>query len=150
MWVVLVVKISFLILLLIMAAADIKEKSVPVAGLIVMAVLACGGAVVRFLDDGFTLRSILTILLGLVPGAVLIFLSVATRKVGIGDSIILGLMGLLESYISILIVLCIGSVIMAVFSIVLLIAKRVGRNTRLPFVPFIAVGYIVNLGLLFL
>jgi prepilin signal peptidase PulO-like enzyme (type II secretory pathway) len=50
---------------------------------------------------------------------------------------------MLENLSFVTLVSCVACLALAVFSSVLLAMHRVGRNTRMPFVPFLTGAYIV-------
>ncbi len=88
-------------------------------------------------------RSILIMLLGMIPGAALILVGVATRKVGMADGIVLCMIGMLEGIRGAFVILALGSFVLSLVSMVLLAFKKVRKETGLPFIPFLGLGLIV-------
>lgn len=126
--------------LIMLSFCDIRKKSVPVWLLLLGAALAGGIAV---WGEAWEETRILSILRALIPGALLFFLAAGTGKAGCADGIVLMVLGIVEGYQGCLII-CMGSLFLAaLFSGVLLLAKRVRRNTKIPFVPFMAAGWLM-------
>lgn len=129
-----------LIILIIMSIFDIRKKKMPICLLLI---LGCCGLLFTAINVGVDIKMIIISMLGLVPGALLILAAVFSKKVGIADGIIICELGMVEGFTTGLFTLCIGCLILSVISIVLLIIKKVKRNTEMPFVPFIGVGYVL-------
>jgi len=146
----LVTKIIFFIVLIYLSVADLKKRAVPIAGLFIAGIIAAVGMVISTIIEihGTQLFNYsgkwLSVVLGMIPGIMVIFLALATKKIGIADGVLLCIIGMIENYISIVIILSIGSFIMALLSIVLLIIKRANRNTKLPFIPFLSLGFLIK------
>ncbi len=130
--------------LVVISVCDIRNKSVPVlllglGGLWTGGILLCQG-----------IRGEINVLEqceALIPGIALLVLAKLTEKAGCADGIVLMLLGLLEGAAGCL-TLCFGSLLGAsVLSGVLLVLKKVKKTTKLPFVPFLAIGWLlVNCG----
>lgn len=145
-WLEYVVKILFVGWVGYLSVWDIRRRRVPVWGVLAAGIIAVVGCVNRLLTTG----SLISIGLGILPGIFLIILATATKKMGLADGIILCLMGLLDKYSACVITFCIASFAIAIVSIILLATKKVKRNTQLPFIPFLAMGFIVQQILTFL
>lgn len=82
----------------------------------------------------------------LVMGVFLFLVSVCTRgALGLGDVwtiLILGLVMEQEKYLWTVLAAWVGA---AVFSSILLILKKAGKKTEIPFIPFLLAGYIGGL-----
>ena len=126
------------------AIEDLRKKSISnyilILGTIVMVLLVgaeCANA---------SLRGILGRLAGVVPGCALLLLAVFLKgKVGAGDGIVLMITGPaigLERNIAMLLY---GLIIAAVMSGILLCLRKVGKNTKIPFIPFLLCGFIMCL-----
>lgn len=124
--------------LLVLSVMDIKKRSVPLwllgIGVVNTAVIllteGLGGGI-----DGWRLcRSMF-------PGAVFLVTAAATGKAGYGDGIVLIMLGLMGGSKACLLALTAGLFLIAVFSGALLALRKVKRNSRIPFLPFLAVGW---------
>ena len=128
-----------IILLILAAVHDIRSRKIPLFILIVIGVQSA-----LILITKLILREsptpILTSFLGLLPGLALCLTAWFSKKAGLADGIILCAVGLAENYVCSLLILCMGTVLLSVLSIVLLAIKKVNRKTQMPFVPFLAFG----------
>lgn len=153
LWIECIVKGIMLCWLLVLSCYDIKIRKIPMWGLAVLGVISISGAIINILSHMSSkgLRSLIISLgLGVIPGLFLLFLVFATKKIGIADGLIMCCIGLIENYVSCVIIFCFASFGIAIISIVLLALKRVKRSTELPFVPLITVGFLVKQILFFL
>ena len=84
-----------------------------------------------------------SILLGVVMGGIWLLFSLISRSsIGMGDGFILCVSGLYLGWRENLEMLVGALLLCAVFSAGLLLLKRAGRETRLPFVPFLFASYL--------
>ena len=129
-------KYGTLIFLLFSSFLDIRKReiSIPVTLMFGLAVVAYSIKTGRTMTDY------------LIPAAIGIFIlacSILTRgQVGMGDGwllMALGCMMRMESYIQ---MACIGMLLAAACSGVLLLVFRKSRKTEIPLVPFLLLGYV--------
>ena len=121
------------------AVYDIKTKQVPVAA---VAATALAAAVYRFCTG----EGIAFLAAGLVPGALVLLLSYVTKEsIGRGDGLVLCAFGLFLGWKPCLAVFGMALVLSAVLAIVLLVLRRAGRKTELPFLPSLFGGYLLYL-----
>jgi leader peptidase (prepilin peptidase)/N-methyltransferase len=139
-------KIIILLYLVVLGIFDWKEQKVPVG-------LLCGGAVAAlglniytcvmdFSDWKWVAASAL---LGVVPGCLMLAVAYASHKAGCGDGMALINVGLLTNYGTCLALLCFSMLLMTFFSIGMLVLRRAGRNTTLPYLPFLATAYLLGM-----
>ena len=126
-----------LIYLLILAVFDLKEKRVPLWGLVI-GMLVAGGAVVY--GNWFGQESWIRTLLGIIPGILLLAVSFMTGKAGYADGVVLLIVGMVEDYKVSLFVLCMGLFLASMVSVMMLVLRKANRQTRIPFIPFLAVA----------
>lgn len=75
------------------------------------------------------------------PGLFLLFLSFLTeRKVGMGDGVLLLIIGAMEGGRITGFAFCWGLFLQSLFAVILVILKKADRKTELPFVPFLLMG----------
>lgn len=128
----------------VLAVADIRRMRVPVW------LLAVGGifmTIVSLNEWRTGERNALSLLWSLIPGIALILVAVATKKAGWADGIVLLLLGFVDS-----LKVCITSLVISLFaisviSLALLCLKKVRRDSRLPYLPFLWIGYILQAAL---
>lgn len=131
-----------LVYLIILAICDWREKRIPL-------ILPAYGLAAALLYRIYLLHCepaewewlLLSALLGIIPGILMLAVAGLTGKVGCGDGVVLLNIGLLTDYKSCILLLCFSMLFMSVFSIGMLSLKRVGKDTRLPYLPFLAVVY---------
>ena len=83
---------------------------------------------------------------GLLPGAVLLFVSLAFRSMlGGGDGLVVMACGAALGPERTFAALTTAFVLCAIFSIILLLLKKVRRSDTLPFLPFLACSHIIML-----
>lgn len=123
-----------------MSIMDTRSKKVPVW----MLWIGAAAAVCVLLYDGISgglngwqeCRALL-------PGAILLAVAYVTGKAGPADGVILMLLGVFMGYEDCVAASLGGLFLIALFSIVMLALRRVKKDTRIPFVPFLAVGWLI-------
>ena len=134
------------IFMTVLSVFDIRIRKLPIVLLKAGIALALFRPVLFFLLYGSPAeqqRMFSVALLGALPGIAVTGLSFISDKVGRGDGIVLVIMGMFESCSFVTAASCVACLTLACFSAVLLAMHRVGRNTRMPFVPFLTGAYIV-------
>lgn len=92
----------------------------------------------------FPQRSIFEMLAGVLSGAgIVLFGRLTGGKIGMGDGIVLMLTGLYLGAADNLLLMCISFLLAGVWGIFLLVPGCGQRNRRIPFVPFLFVGYLL-------
>ncbi len=128
--------------LLVLSIYDVRERKVP------LVLLAAGGcaAVLGGICSGLTgAVSWLQLLLGVLPGVFLLAVAWITRKAGYADGIVLLLLGVLEGYQQGVVLLCVSLLLLSCVVMLLLLLRKVGRNTEMPYIPFLAGTYFLLL-----
>lgn len=78
-------------------------------------------------------------------GVLFFFLSMAGENIGMGDSALIMLLGFLFGVRRQVLWVFLAVLFCALVAAVLLITRRVGRTSRLPFVPFLLAAFCVTL-----
>lgn len=126
------------IIVCICAIFDIRKREIPFKAVIIGGVIGCGNCFLQ-ISEGNLLAGEMG--LALLPGCFFLFLSlVSGEKVGYGDGLLLAVVGLFIGFYRCLLILCISLLLLSVTALVLLVFHKVHRNSRLPFVPFLAAG----------
>ncbi|MCM1039998.1 MAG: prepilin peptidase [Ruminococcus sp.] len=126
------------VFLCVCAVFDICKKEIPtiLIGLGIMA--ASGVGVWRMLNGTLTFGETGACLL---PGIFFLLISFFTKeKMGSGDGLMLLAVGLFTGFYHCLFILCISLVFSSVTALVLLLIHKVGKESRIPFAPFLALG----------
>lgn len=85
-----------------------------------------------------------THIFGLIIGIIMILISLYTNEaVGMGDSIIIAIVGFLIGISSLFELLFYSFIVLIPVSILLLAIKKANRKSYIPFIPFLFVGYII-------
>jgi leader peptidase (prepilin peptidase)/N-methyltransferase len=130
-------EIVALVGLLILSAEDLWKKEI---ALLTAAVMAVGGALCSLLGGAWTDVSVL---LQFIPGLlVLLFARVSGECIGYGDGWVLLSLGCfldVEELVSLCMIALSCAGVVALF---MLLVLRRGRQTRIPFVPFLLLGYV--------
>ena len=133
--------IVLILYLLVLSFFDLKEKKVPVLLLalgimtsVVFALYLC------FIGTNHWIHSVM----GVLPGILLLVVAWVTEKAGYADGIVMLMIGVLAGGREGFFVLCISLLLLSFLSIVLLALKKVGKKTRLPYIPFITLAYLLR------
>ncbi len=132
MWILAVVTVW----LFIMGVCDIRKRRVPVWMLVIGGCLAAVAALQSESDFADILR-------GMLPGVVLLMIALTTKKVGYGDGIVLITLGIVLGDGRCVLLFAMGLFLICIFSLVLLVLRKVGRNTGIPFLPFLAAAWVI-------
>lgn len=135
--------IFIVIWLLSMSVWDVKNRGVPVWLLGSGGIVVSAAAFVRWSakDDWIGLC------LGLIPGVVILLLTVITQMVGLGDGIALLSLGMYAGGGTGFAALALGLFAASVYAVILLHTRRGSGQTRMPFLPFLTLGWLIVWGL---
>ena len=115
-----------------MSVVDIRKRKVPVWMLGIGALGAAGVLLYEGLTGELNGWQVCR---GLIPGGILLAAAFVTGKAGLADGIIVMLLGVFMALG--------GLFLLSLFSGILLALRRVKRNTKIPFVPFLTVGWMI-------
>lgn len=88
--------------------------------------------------------SIFYVLISLVTGLILIVISLLWEEsLGLGDSLVIFALSMFVGLYSTLTILTIALTMALLFSIWLLVVHHLSKNDSFPFIPFIALGYLI-------
>lgn len=125
--------------LLPMAVKDIKYKKINGYICLVMIMVSFLIRVKIKQDANFT------ILLDLIPGLLMYVLSkLSPRSIGEGDALVLIFIGSVVGYMKEIEFLIISVFLAGLIALILFVLKKVDRDTKLPFVPFLSVGVLAG------
>lgn len=131
-------KSVFLIFYLsILSILDGKEKKIPVIGLTVGIAVVFAAGIYGIVKEQLWMQYIM----GLIPGLVLFFVALATKKIGYADGIVLAVVGGCEGFKNCILILCVSLFAISICSLLLLFLKKVQKNSMIPFIPFLCAGY---------
>ncbi|MBQ6806943.1 MAG: prepilin peptidase [Lachnospiraceae bacterium] len=132
-----IIGIAFIIVC-ICAIYDVKKKEIPFVGIILGGFM---GVAINLWQIAGGYLSFVEIGLAVLPGCFFLLVGFVTgQKVGYGDGLLLVVIGLFTGFNRCALILCISLVLLSVSALVLLCIRKVGKNSKIPFVPFLAVG----------
>lgn len=80
---------------------------------------------------------------GIIPGLLLYLISrYSGESIGAGDALVVGVVGILMGLQGVMVTLGIGLLLCAGTGMGMWIFKKAGRKSRLPFVPFLFLGFL--------
>ncbi len=110
-------------------------------------VVLCPVPVILFLlhDSGVNVWK--SVLLGLVVAGSFMLLSYVSRgQIGMGDGLILGVVAMGITFWQLLALLFLAFSISGIYGIFLVLVRKKTRKYKIPFVPFVLVGYLLTIG----
>ena len=117
---------------------SIVQKEIPFVGIILGGFM---GVAINLWQIAGGYLSFVEIGLAVLPGCFFLLVGFVTgQKVGYGDGLLLVVIGLFTGFNRCALILCISLVLLSVSALVLLCIRKVGKNSKIPFVPFLAVG----------
>lgn len=123
--------------LVVLSIMDLRTRKVPLIPVILLGIVA---VVYRLWNGGPWTAMIL----GMIPGLVLLVLAFCTREsIGYGDGVVLCALGLFCGVKKAIAVLGMAFLLAAILAMVLLVLKKAGRKTELPFLPCLCSGYLL-------
>ena len=135
-------KTGILLLLSAAAASDLKTRNIPVIPVTLFAAALLGVRFLYFHQD----VSPAAFLAGAVPGVLLFLISIVSRgAAGSGDALLLLLLGLIAGFWDALMICFLALVLTGFSGLGLMAAGKAGRRTKLPFVPFLLISYVLLL-----
>ena len=115
---------------------DIRSKTIPLKWLL------CGTIFIPAYFLTGEAGELKTKVLGTIPGAVLMLISVASRgQIGMADAVLIMIMGACIGIGRVISVISISFMAIAAVSMVMLIAGKLNRKSTLPYIPFVLLGY---------
>ncbi len=136
-------KIAETVLLFILAGAgyeDFREKKIH------LLIPLAGGVTGILLQVIFRERTLGDLLLGSVPGAVFLLLSLWGKgSVGSGDAMMLLVCGIYLGFWENIALLFLALWLTGITALFFIVIKRKGKHDRLPFLPFLAAAYLIGL-----
>lgn len=78
---------------------------------------------------------------GVVPGAVVLLIAKVSEKAGYADGVVLMELGFCLGYRCSLQIFCLSLFLLSVISVLLLLLKKVHRNTKMPYLTCLAVTF---------
>ena len=125
----------------ILAIVDLRWKKIPIW------LLAIGGAIMTMmsvLSYDRNAKSAAELLWGSAPGILLLLMAATTKKAGIADGIVVLLLNLPLDYRECILSFVLSLLSMSIVSLLLLALNKVRGDSKLPYLPFLWMGYIAQ------
>lgn len=123
-----------------LSISDVRYRRVPVWMLILGGVSVVGFGICECMCGKSNFADLL---LGMIPGMILLLLALGTRKAGWADGIILALLGSMLGFQQCMLTTMLSLVLISVLSAALLILKKADKGTTIPYVPFLTIGFVL-------
>jgi len=136
------VKIVVLLYLILLGIWDYRKRSVPLALLILGGILMSGMSVLRCVRGEL---SCMEMGIGILPGVFMLCLGWMTGKVGYADGIVLVQVGMYLGYKKGALLFCVSMLLLSLSCLILICLKKVQRNTKMPYFPFLAISYLIQI-----
>ena len=128
--------------LIVMSISDMVNRKVALWMLAVQAAVATGMLIWGGINGELSIGGICK---ALIPGIILVAIALSTRKAGWADGVVLLLLGIQTDYEKCMVAVLMALFLMAALSAVLLVFHKVKRDTKLPFLPFLTMGWFLGL-----
>lgn len=126
------------VVLIVCAVADIKKQEISVWLFVILGIAAIVGCVTCEEQRGYM------IVVSMLPGVLLMILAKVTEQsIGYGDGMILAEIGLAAGVGKCMLILAAALAMAGIFSLGVIVIKKVDKKYTIPFVPFITVAYVV-------
>ena len=132
-----IVYVAVAAVMVVCTIADIKKKEISVWLFGFLGLIVIMGCFVPEIPKWYIPAA------GVIPGILLIILAKITEQsIGYGDGIILAEIGLITGVGRCMLILATALALAGIFSLVILVIKRVDKKYRIPFVPFLTMAYV--------
>lgn len=126
---------AYILLMVVISVFDIRNKTVPLWTMIFLLFISMAFLIYKKDVDWYDFC------LSLWPGAFLILVAICAKgKIGIADGIVLSLIGIGVGAEKCTFIFSIALLLNCIVAGILLLLKRVSRNSSIPFMPFITIG----------
>lgn len=133
--------IMILFWLLGLSLSDVRYRRVPVWMILLGGAAIAGYGIYECVCGR---NSFAVILSGMIPGTVLLMLAAGTQKVGWADGIVLMLLGCVLGIWQCILTVMFSLIMISILSVVLLVMKKADKGTRIPYIPFLAIGFVIS------
>lgn len=128
--------------LIVLGVMDFWKRKVPVLLLLVGGIMFSILAVNRCIRGEMLWQECVW---GVIPGIVLLAVAGITRKAGYGDGVVLVQAGIYLGCEKVLLLFCFSLLLLSGICMVLLLLRKVNKNTRMPYLSFLAITYLIGI-----
>ena len=134
------ITIGFFVYLVILGITDAVNRTVPVFWLLLGSVMAVAAGIYNYINGVLSGGELW---LGMLPGMLLLLVAWLSRKAGIADGIVLVQLGVCFGCDKVLVLFGWSMFLLSLVSIVLLIAKRVKKESKMPYLTYLCITFIL-------
>lgn len=120
---------------------DIRYRRVPI-WLILLGGILSGGMLIYQWRIGES--EIADCFFGMIPGIALLLLALSTHKAGWADGVVTMFLGSVLGFWQCVLAIMLSLILTSVVSLLLMIFRRVDKGTKIPFIPFLTLGFILG------
>lgn len=132
--------ILFVVYLFVVSILDIARKHISMGLLVAGGFLGIMACFFRIYGRN---ESWVILMAGVLPGLIFLLLSFLSNMVGYGDGIVVCVLGVLVGLRRCMALMGISLLLVAICGIVLLILKKASKDTKIPYIPFLFVTFIL-------
>lgn len=139
-----IINMMLIVLLLLCSAIDIKRKEIPASMLVVLGITT----ILFFFGSakGAWGGNICVFAKGMIPGILLLAAAkVSKEHIGCGDGIVLMGIGSVVGAGKCMLIFAMALVMAGIFAFGIIVVRRVSKNYKIPFVPFLTMAYLLGL-----
>lgn len=125
----------------ILAGIDLRYKKIPIWLLAVSGMIMTSVSLTEIFMVGMQGMQLFW---GMLPGVGMVMIALISKKAGWADGIVLALLGVMVGFRACAFSFILSMLMISLVSLVLLISKRVSQNTKLPYLPFLWIGYLAQ------
>ncbi len=131
-----------IIYLMVLGFIDAWKRKVPIFLLLIGGMALAGAAIYNCIQGEI---SWLECICSMFPGLLLLAVARITGKAGYADGIVLMQVGIYVGGEKIWFLFCFSVLLLSVSCVVLLLLHKVDKNTRMPYLSFLAVTYLIGI-----
>ncbi len=123
---------------------DYQKRKVPIGWLVTGQICLCCIGINRCVKGNFWWTLCIEMLPGIIPGVLLLLLAWCSGKAGYADGIALAGLGMCLGYQETFFLFGFSLFLLSLCSIGLLFLKKVHKNTKMPYLSFLALTYLIK------
>ena len=120
---------------------DMRYRRVPIWLILSGGILSGGMLIYQWIAGQSEIAERLS---GMIPGIALLLLAVSTHKAGWADGVVTIFLGGILGFWQCVLAVMFSLILISVASLLLMIFRRVDKGTKVPFIPFLTLGFILG------
>lgn len=120
---------------------DMRYKRVPIWLILSGGILAGGMLIYQWIAEE---SEIAECFFGMIPGIALLLLALSTHKAGWADGVVTMFLGTVLGFWQCVLAVMFSLILISVMSLLLIIFRRADKGTKVPFIPFLTLGFILG------